>query len=83
MTCPKCGSTDVTIQMVTDYDMKNKHHGIIWWICVGCWWVPLKWILFTIPALIVKIFKPKRQKIKTTTRKMCVCQTCGHSWEIA
>lgn len=82
MTCPKCKSSDVSVQIVTDTELKNIHHGFFWWFCVGWWWVPIKWLFFTLPALIVKIFKPKRQKIKQTHRKVCVCNSCGHSWEI-
>lgn len=80
MYCPKCGSANVNVQMVTDTQLKNKHHGCLWWLCIGCWWVPIKWLLLTVPALIFKIFVPKRQKVKTTHRTMCVCQNCGHSW---
>lgn len=82
MKCPNCGSENVNIQMVTDTEIKNKHHSVIWWIFVGWWWIPFKWLFLTLPALIVKIFAPKRQKVKQTHRKVCICQNCGHSWEI-
>lgn len=82
MTCPKCNSTNVTTQIVTDIKMKNKHHGIFWWILVGWWWILIKWIIFTIPALIFAIFGHKKQKIVTKERTVCVCQTCGHKWNI-
>lgn len=82
MICPNCGGSNVTVQMVTETELKNKHHGVLWWIFVGIWWVPVKWIIFAIPALLGKIFGSKRQKIVQTTRKMCLCQSCGHSWEI-
>ena len=81
MTCPNCGSENVNVQIITDIELKNKHHGIIWWIFVGLWWVPLKWLFLTIPALLAKIFIPKRQKIKQTERTICVCQTCGNRWD--
>lgn len=81
MTCPKCGSTNVNVQMVSESQLKNKHRGCLWWLCVGWWWIPFKWLFLTIPALIVKIFAPKRKKIVTTHKNMCVCQDCGHSWE--
>ena len=81
MTCPKCSSTNVNVQMVTETQLKNKHHGIFWWLFIGWWWIPFKWIYLFIPALIVKIFAPKRQTLKTTHKSMWVCQTCGHSWE--
>ena len=81
MICPKCGSYNVSIQAVTDTQLKAKHHSIFWWLLVGVWWVPLKWLVFTIPALIIKIFAPKRQKLKTTHSTMAICQQCGHSWK--
>lgn len=81
MVCPKCGSNNVNVQMVTETRLKNKHHGIIWWLIIGWWWVFIKWLIFTIPALIVKIFVHRRQKVVTKHKKMCVCQNCGHTWE--
>ena len=80
MTCPHCGSSNVTVQAVSESQLKTKHRGCLWWLLISWWWLPIKWILFTIPALIVKIFAPKRQKIVTTHSTLCVCQECGHSW---
>ena len=77
MKCPKCGSENVTVQAVSETMLKEKHHGVFWWICVGWWWLPLKWIVFTLPALIVKIFAPKKYKTKTVHKSMAVCQNCG------
>ncbi len=81
MKCPKCKSENVTVQIVTETRMKTKHHSIIWWIFVGWYWVPIKWLFLTIPALFAKIFIPKRQKIKQKQKTMCVCQNCGYTWE--
>lgn len=47
--------------MVTETQLVDKHHGIIWWICIGWWWIFIKWLVFTLPALIVKIFAPKNK----------------------
>lgn len=80
MKCPVCGSENVTVQIVTETELKNKHHGVVWWLCIGWWWVPIWWLCFTIPALIIKIFAPKRQKLKQRHKSMCVCQNCGHKW---
>ena len=80
MTCRKCGSENVTVQVINQVRMKTKHHSIIWWLFVGCWWVPIKWLFFTLPALIIKIFVPKRQKVKNITVSKCVCQNCGYTW---
>lgn len=81
MTCPKCGNGAVTVQVVNETHLKNKHHGAIWWICVGWWWIPIKWLCLTIPALLAKIFIPKRQKAKNIQKTMCVCQNCGNTWQ--
>lgn len=82
MNCPKCGSPNVTINVIQDTKLVNKHHGIIWWLCVGWWWLPIKWLCLTLPALLAKIFIPKRQKVVQTTRRVCVCQQCGNNWYI-
>lgn len=81
MKCPKCGSENVTINVVSEAELKNKHHGCFWWICIGWWWVPVKWLFFTLPALIIAIFVPKRQKIVHHDKTVCVCQNCAHRWD--
>lgn len=82
MVCPKCRSANVSVQIVTETQLKNKHRSIFWWIFIGWWWVFIKWFIFTVPAIIVKIFAPKRQKIVTKQHEVCVCQNCGFKWEI-
>lgn len=83
ITCKNCNSNNVSIQIVNESHLVNKHHGIIWWILIGLWWIPVKWIFLTLPALIFKIFGiGKRKKIKNTTYKMAVCQNCGNSFKI-
>lgn len=82
MTCPKCNSTNVNVNVVNEVKLKNQHHGIIWWICVGWWWLPIKWLCLTLPALLAKIFIPKKQKAINIQKTMCVCQDCGNSWQI-
>ena len=82
MKCSKCGSENVTVQVVTETQLKVKRHGIIWWCCIGWWWVPFKWLFLTLPALIVKIFAPKKYKTKTIIKKIAVCNNCGNSWNV-
>lgn len=82
MTCPKCGSQNVNVQVVNEVKLKNKHHGVIWWICVGWWWIPIKWLFFTLPALIFKVFGRKKQKAVNIQKNIAVCQDCGYSWEV-
>lgn len=80
MKCPKCGSENVNVQVVTESQINTKHHGIFWWIFVGWYWVPIKWMCFFWLALLVKIFAPKRQKLNQKHVSKCVCQNCGHMW---
>lgn len=82
MKCPKCKSENVTVQMVSETKLKEKKHGIFWWIFIGWWWLPVKWIFLTLPALIVKIFAPKKYKTETIHKSMAVCQDCGYSWVV-
>lgn len=35
MKCPKCGFENVTVQVVTEQELKEKKHGALYWICVG------------------------------------------------
>ena len=81
MRCPKCKSENVNVQMVTESKLKVKHHSILWWT-YGWLIVLVKWMIFTIPALFLKIFGGKKYKLKQTKVKMGVCQNCGHSWKI-
>lgn len=81
MNCPKCGSMNVNAQVINETQLKAKHHSIFWWMLIGFWWVPIKWLVFTIPALFVKIFAPKKYKTKNRARSMWVCQSCGHTWK--
>jgi len=78
MKCPKCNSENVNIQAVSI--VKNKKHGIVYWLLIGWWLEPIMWIFLTLPWLIIKIFKPK--KVKTKLKKQAVCQNCGNSWRV-
>jgi len=82
MKCPKCGSENVKVQIVTEQILKEKKKGAIYWVVIGWWWEPLLWLFLTIPKLIVSIFKPKKYKMKTKSKQMAICQTCGHTWKV-
>lgn len=82
MVCKKCGSQNVTVQVVTETKVKEKKHGILWWICVGWWWIPIKWLVFTLPAILGKLFGKSKYKVTTKTRKIAVCNDCGKSWNV-
>lgn len=90
--CPKCHSQNVNVQMVTEQKLQKKKHGPIYWIyfiLIG--WVfkliiwCIKWFVFTVPALIITLFKLGRGKDKqlvTTHKSVAVCQGCGYHWEV-
>ena len=83
--CHRCGSTNISYQVVTNTIVKNKHHSIIWWLLVGWWWIPIKWIYFTGLAIILFILKllgVRRKRTVVVDRTMGVCQDCGHTWQI-
>lgn len=77
MICPKCGSDNVSVQMVSETNLKSGH-SFFWWLLIGWWWVPVKWIFFTGFALLLSLFAPKRYRTKTMHRSVCVCQNCGY-----
>lgn len=82
MTCPKCKSENVTISVVNEVKLKNKHKGIFYYLFVWWWWVFIKWLIFTLPALILAIFGRKKQKAVNIEKKVCCCQSCGYTWDL-
>lgn len=82
MVCKKCGSENVTVEVTTETQLKEKKHGILYWICIGWWLKPILWFFLTLPMLIIAIFKPKKYKTETKTKKIAVCHSCGNTWKI-
>jgi Zn finger protein HypA/HybF involved in hydrogenase expression len=82
MNCPKCGSDKVNVQMVTESQLKNKHHSIIYWLLIGWWLHPILWICLTLPMIFLRLFGHKKQKIVQKQKTTAVCQNCGHHWNI-
>ena len=35
MTCEKCGSENVNVQMVSETSIKPKSKGFLWWLFIG------------------------------------------------
>ena len=82
MICPRCQSQYVNVQVINEVDIKNKHHGVFCWLLIGWWWIIIKWVLFTFPALILKLFGHKKVKVVNKQKTLCVCQQCGYTWQI-
>lgn len=82
--CPYCGSNNTTSQVFqenlgskswakTKITIKEKGHGILWWIFIGWWWWIvdlLIWICLFIPRLIWELFSSghKKEKFKGTAK---------------
>ena len=81
MICPKCGSENVTSNIINEVKLKTKHKGILYWTFVGWWWIPFKWLFLTLPALIVALFKGKQQKAVNKTRIAYHCNDCDYVWK--
>lgn len=80
MVCPKCQSEKVEVQIASETNLQKKHHGILYWLLIGWWLQPILWLCFTLPMIVITIFKPKNYKTKTTHQSMAVCQICGYHW---
>lgn len=80
MKCPKCGSENVTVSVINEVKLKDKHKSIFYYLLIWWWWAPIKWIFFTLPALLFAIFGHKKQKAVNIRKTVCCCQNCGHSW---
>lgn len=70
--CPKCGSNNVTFQLVNE----QKKRGCLASIIVFF----IKLILFIVSIIIwlISLLIPKSSKTKT--KKYAICQNCGYSW---
>lgn len=70
MICPKCASTQVQVQAISQ--LKQR----------GCFTVILYLILLCIPVLgWIVLFSLLRGR-KSKTVSYAVCQSCGNSWKV-
>ncbi len=85
MECPKCGSNNVNVSVINETHLvkeEKKKHGVIWWVCIGWWWIPVWWLCFTLPALIISLFKKNKKKVVNVQQTICVCQNCANKWNV-
>lgn len=78
MQCPKCKSTNVTVQAVGNVRSKGK--GCLYWLLIGWWLELILWLCFTIPMIFAKLFGGGK-KVQTTVESHAICQNCGYSWK--
>ena len=81
LVCPKCGSENISVQMVGVTKTKGKGAGYwIYWLTIGWFINAMMWLFFTLFRFLFVLFKPK--KIDTKLVKHAICQSCGHSWKV-
>lgn len=73
MVCPRCNSSNIRIESVTD--VKTKHRGCLAW----CLWILLA--VCTI-GLILIIPAITNSKVKSKRYSEAVCQHCGYRWRV-
>ena len=82
MICPKCGSENVTISM-QQVAGKTKKHGVGFG---GHMNNAARGVTAVATLGMSNIFWKKSkgsEKTKFKNEKVCLCQNCGNSWEIA
>jgi len=73
MVCPKCQSSNVNVQAITN--IKTKHRGCLGW----CFWILLACCTLGL-ILIIPLLTNSKTKSKTHTEG--ICQNCGHRWRV-
>jgi DNA-directed RNA polymerase subunit RPC12/RpoP len=67
--CPRCGSSRVFVQAVT----QTKNRGCFGWAM---------WILLAILTIGLIIIIPLVTNSKSKTHTEAICQNCGHRWRV-
>ena len=76
-TCPKCGSNNVTFQVVqTGAVTRTKKKGCLFGLG--------RFLLIICTFGLWLIFGKKKEKSKTkfSNEKVAICQNCGHQWRV-
>lgn len=81
MICPKCGSENTKIELVTKSQLKRKRNWF-YWICFIWVYDLILWVLFFLPRLIIQLLKGKSYKITNKTEKHLICNNCGYDKKI-
>ena len=75
--CPKCGSNNVSIQIVQTGSVTNTKKK-------GCLYSLFRTLLIICTLGLWSLFGKKKEKSRTTytNQKVAVCQNCGHQWNV-
>ena len=81
MKCPKCGSENVTITLEQTGSKTSKHGNGLGGIANNAARGLTAVCTLGMSNLVWKKSKGN-EKTKVISKKVCLCQECGHSWEI-
>ncbi len=82
MKCPRCGSENVNVQMVSEQVVRTYDHSLFYKLFFG-WWMWFFKFLLKLCFSMFTFFLPKKNKTTFTEHKtMAVCQKCGHTWQV-
>ena len=77
MVCAKCGSANISVQMVqTGGKMSHNSRGCLW--TCGRWML----ILCTCGLWLLVGRSKGKSKQKFQNEKRAICQNCGNSWSV-
>ena len=91
MVCPKCGSTNVNVQVVSNVKSRGGVHSwkkrfiflLVYWCCM-LWCVDM--FLFFLGFPIHRILKHRilkyENKTETEMESYAICQDCGHKYKV-
>lgn len=76
MICPKCNSDNTRVEVQQEYKLKPKRSLLVRFLLIP--FNIVMWMVFFIPKLILKLFRPTKYKLKIKTRKVFICNNCGY-----
>jgi hypothetical protein len=95
--CPNCNGSNITFQRESSgsvgastnkvvIEKPKKSKGCLYWMCIGWWWEPFRYICFT---WWIRLLFGGKERVgfnvnanKTLNYTIAVCQDCGHSWKV-
>lgn len=85
MTCPKCGSSNVNCENVSNVKSKGGNVPIWYWLSIICPMIDMCLCMCVIGFFgftIHHFLKRGAKRTKTKVESYAVCQDCGNNWKI-
>lgn len=81
MVCPRCGSSNVMVQAVTEVKEVKRKKGCAYWLFIGWWFEFIMWFFLTFIRLLMLIFR-RNTKVVSETKTVSICQNCAYRWSV-